>query len=512
VNYAKDVVERSRDSIVSTVRELRRRRVLREVEETNEHSLSNAGATHISGVYQFLDKIYTSQVFNYGLRQMFDFLVPEPASYLIHLNDSPRSDIQLPVPPVDLNAFAADASDIHEGNYLELGARYNVEGLLPPPPSWLIRRKGVSHGGGAAEEEGQPRSFESMEIDIPQGYLAVVAELSAVLTSDEVPTLMISAGNQTITLSQTSMTQVDLGQGNFKAYTWVGPANFSNEDTDFLNAEKLTIDVFANESANYVVKAKAHFWRSDPPIGWQLKTYEKISEAYQNLHLQYQQDVEELRARQEQKFEGSDDWGSSPARNLRVIQGELKKHCLAVLRGTHDNSLSTSHTGGSMVDDPPLFDIAEAMSDGAKIRFLETAFEWDQLQYACYPYFWSRLDRWADRFHIRHLDPVFEEFLRAGSARVVVPVRPGLEAAVSHFLETNGEVWNGEGEPTVEDPLYRPIVEEIKERSGGGKGEVKVGAPWETRIPTDAVILRKDDSLPEWEKKQGSDWDWQPKP
>jgi hypothetical protein len=511
VNYAKDVVERSRDSIVSTVRELRRRRVLREIEEVNEHSLTNAGAEHITGIYQFLDKIYTSRVFNYGLRQMFDFQVPEPASFLIYLNKAPRSDIEVPVPPVDLSAFANDASDINEANYLDLGARYNVEGLVPPPGSWLIRRKGVTHGTGDVDEEGNPKSFESMEVDIPQGYVAAVAELSAVLTSDEVPTLILSVGSQMLTLTKTSMTEIDLDQGNFKAYTWDGPVLFFNEGSDFLAVEKLLINVFANETANYIVKAKVHFWRPNAPLGWQIKTYEKIASAYQNLRLQYEQDIEDFRARQAGELQGTDDFGSSPARNLRVINSELKKHCIAILRGTHANDLSTHHSGGSVANDPPLFDIAEAVADGSKVRFLETAFEWDQMQYAFYPYFWSRRASWVDRFHIRNVDPVFEEFIRAGSARVVVPVRPGLEAAVSYFLETHGKVWNGQGDPTVNDPLYKPIVAEIRERASDSRGEIPVGVSWETRIPTDAVKLRKDDALPEWRLKAGTDWEWVPK-
>jgi hypothetical protein len=129
------------------------------------------------------------------------------------------------------------------------------------------------------------------------------------------------------------------------------------------------------------------------------------------------------------------------------------------------------------------------MSDGVTLRFLETAFEWDQLQYVCYPYFWARTDRWAEHFRLGDRDPVFEEFLRAGSARVVVPVRPGLEAAVSHFIATRVP-WNGQGEPTIDDPLYQNIVAEIKERAGAGKGEIPVGEPWETRIPTTAALGR----------------------
>lgn len=509
VDYARDVVERSRDTVTTTVREQRRRKLLREVEEINHHSLTNVGQTHVSGVYQFVDKIYTSQVFNYGLRQMFDFLVPEPASYLLHLNRAPRPDIEMPPAPVDLNSQVADASGIDEDNYLDLGAQYGVEGLVPPPPALVIRRGRVTHGAGHLTEEGRPRSFEEIDIPIPQGYRAVFAEIAAVLTSDDVPSLIITVGSRIVTVPKAEMSEVDLEQGNFKAYTRSRIVGFANEPGDLLASEKISTHVFANETANYTVAVKVYFWRTDAMLPWRIATYEKIAEAYRNLEFQYQQAVAEMNARREQELVTSVDFGSPPARNLKTISAELKKHCIAILRGTHEDDLSTAHAEGPDVDDPPAFDIAEAMSDGSTIRFLETAFEWDQLQYVCYPYFWARTERWAEHFRLGDRDPVFEEFLRAGSARVVVPVRPGLEAAVSHFVAT-GEPWDGQGEPTIDDPLYQQIVTEIQERAGAGKGEVPVGQSWETRIPTTAALVRKDDALPRWEKQSGTDWTWSP--
>ena len=59
--------------------------------------------------------------------------------------------------------------------------------------------------------------------------------------------------------------------------------------------------------------------------------------------------------------------------------------------------------------------------------------------------------------------------------------------------------------------LYKPIVDEIKERTGGDLGEVPVGDPWETRLPTTAVLVRRDNTLPEWERVAPNEWRWKPK-
>jgi hypothetical protein len=45
-----------------------------------------------------------------------------------------------------------------------------------------------------------------------------------------------------------------------------------------------------------------------------------------------------------------------------------------------------------------------------------------------YPYFWGRQSTWLKHIDIRDGDLEFEDFLKAGFARVVLPVRPGFES------------------------------------------------------------------------------------
>ena len=53
--------------------------------DREEHPRLNnvAGGGHIAGVYQWVNKVYQAQMFNYGIRMMYDFMVPEPAAFLI---------------------------------------------------------------------------------------------------------------------------------------------------------------------------------------------------------------------------------------------------------------------------------------------------------------------------------------------------------------------------------------------------------------------------------------------
>lgn len=513
VKYAKDIVERSKERIVERVREERRLTILHEVEEINEHRLTNDSGEHMAGIYQFVDKIYESQVFNYGLRQMFDFMVPEPASYLWHLEKMPQPDPELPIPPIRLELEAPDATRIDESNYLRLGARYGAKGLKAPPSIYLVRSASVSQGAGSESEEDQPRSRNQIEVPIPRGYRPAWALVTVMGTSDEYPVFSFGVGNEYGKWSPDSGERVSAFEGSLYFYR---PDTslvtvFPNDPGLYADDDKLNITIFAHETANYTVHAKVTFQRTTELLNeWRVSTYETIADAYANVLLRYQQEVDAIKQRQQSDRGLSFDVGDPPSVNAQIIRTELKKHCLAFIRNEHAGLLNTVHTAGGVVY-PPLFDIPDAKADGALVRFFEHAFEWDQIQYVFYPYFWARPGGWADRFHARSMDADLAEFLKAGYARVVLPVRVGFEAAVSYYMQT-GDVWSGEGEPTIDHPLYKPIVDEIKERTGADQGEIPVDDPWETRLPTTAILVRRSQVLPEWERVAPNEWKWRPKP
>lgn len=512
VTYAKDIVERSKERILERVREERRLTILREVEEVNEHRLTNETGEHSAGIYQFVDKIYESQVFNYGLRQMFDFMIPEPASYLWHLEKMPQPDPELPIPPIRLEVEAPDASYIDEGNYLRLGARYGAKGLKAPPPIFLVKSASVAQGLGNESEEDQPRSRNQIEVEIPKGYRPVWALTTVMGMTDEDPYFSFSVGGEHNVWKPEGDELIDVEHDDLHFYR--PNANlatiFPSDGGLYADDDKLYMHIFAHETANYSVHTKVTFQRKSEALReWSTSAYETIAESYSNVLLRYQQEVETLKQRKEAEKGLAFEFGNPPSVNERMIRTELKKHCLAFIRNEHAGLLSTDHTAGGAIY-PPLFSLDDAKADGAFIRFFEHAFEWDQIQYVFYPYFWARPGGWADRFHARNMDAELEEFLKAGYARVVVPVRVGFDAAVSYFMQ-EGKVWNDEGEPPIGHPLYKPIVDEIKERTGGDLGEVPVGEPWETRLPTAAVLVRRDQTLPEWERVSPNEWRWKPK-
>jgi hypothetical protein len=120
----------------------------------------------------------------------------------------------------------------------------------------------------------------------------------------------------------------------------------------------------------------------------------------------------------------------------------------------------------------------------AFVKFMEQAFEWENLSYYLYPYYWGNKQNWVELYQSENTDPLFRAFLQSGMARVVATVRPGFEDVVQFYLST-GKIWNGGEVPVIGDELYLSIVDEMKEP----KGE-KQGKAWLTRLPTTLNILQ----------------------
>jgi hypothetical protein len=148
----------------------------------------------------------------------------------------------------------------------------------------------------------------------------------------------------------------------------------------------------------------------------------------------------------------------------------------------------------------PAINIEETKAEGRIIQFLEQAFEWPQITYILYPYFWGKLpDKWLDaQKYLSEEDAVFGQFLQAGAARVLVAVHPAYEVAVLHYLYTR-EPWNGGPAPGIDDPLYIPIYEELRSQQDDLNGAKPHGDSWEVIVPTSLVYLQESSELPTYD-------------
>lgn len=500
VDYAKDILERSLQKVTHKVRTQQVLEILREQEETNTHALTNSGTTHIVGLYQYLEKEYQSQVFNYGLRQTFDFIVPEPASFTWWVEQGAAVQPDQPAPPARLDSYISCAEEVDESNYLPTAAILGASDLSPPPPMYTMVTAAVKHGDTSGSEEDQPRSIMEKEIPIPAGYAPFWARVMPTALTDDQLTLAITVGTaQWFWRPAAPDVGSDFNIGSGGMGLSLADMSFSQDVESRLFAE-----VLAFESDSYDVVYNVIFARTpEAYTAWQISTYATLQAAWQNKQAKYEEDLQAAQLAANAQAQQATPLESSPSQNAKIIRSELKKHCISILTQQRYDDFVATQDGA-----PPFFDFQEAADEGSFIRFFEQAFEWDQLQYVCYPYFWGRKSTWAARYNRNDIDPDFLDYLQAGAARVVTPVRPGFEAAVAHYLETD-EIWNGEGEPLeINSPLYVSILEELKARAEAPGSETAVGDPWSTSVPTPLVILRTDEGLPAWERQSPDSWVW----
>ena len=121
---------------------------------------------------------------------------------------------------------------------------------------------------------------------------------------------------------------------------------------------------------------------------------------------------------------------------------------------------------------------------GERAKFMEHAFEWRHMTYDFYPYYWAGKCRWKQLYRYENADPLFLNFLQAGMARVLVPVRPGSEKAVLFYLQT-GQIWNGGLIPTLQMDLYNDYVRDLDTPVKNDSAQT-----WEIRIPTSLTVLQ----------------------
>lgn len=478
VEYGKDVVDRSASRVSERVLARREQRFRRETEQKHQDRRDNTGgAEHIRGVFQWVDKVYEAQVYNYGKRLMFDFMVPEPAALLRHALTRSRETTR----PAPVEPLVATAADIDEDTYMALSARYGATDVRPPPEPYVTISATFAKvlDGGV---EGK-RIAEEKTLDIPAGYGAAHC-------------------------------YVDLGLSRGGAWwfdVWVGQEKYQNrhDRTDFdrgprfMSGERGSVPLGLHGGGVNAYTVMIEVLCQLTPMAkdqWRLDTLQKIREAYE-LRLR---EREEALALAENAAGGVSGAGQNPAVNRATERSELKRACISLLGAQRYEQFDATRTlPGSATPSYPEIDFTEASAEGAYVRFFEQAFEWEQMTYLLYPYFWSRKQNWLDRLLDRDADPLFAEFLKAGTARTQVPVRPGFESAVLHFLET-GRVWNGSDEPPpLGTPLYLAMVDEIRARTAAGTGGLPVGAPWEVRVPTELTWLRRAETLPIWTQRDG---------
>jgi hypothetical protein len=537
-NYAKDVVDRSLSRIQQRTREERSGERTHEVEEINKHVL-RADAGNVTGIYRWLDKKYKAQVYNYGKRLMFEFIVPEPAAFVLADFDRRRSAQIRPAIPAPPSRPVLTISTISQATVDQYAKIFDL-GSIPPPPPPIDSVQSASMGAGGLG--GHLAGYTEKTFNVPEGCEVYAAEVSGDYTGVDLASqgkdfaVDVSIGGQTLRDSTPWSNTTARNSWERRSFAFSPPL-----------VDQVGVAVHTYRLEAFSLSVALRFRRTEQALkAWQSEVYARIMDAYEAATREHASRLAEYDDEFDafQISQGVVVRGRNPRINQEIVRTELKRGCMSFVAkqfdadanddvvfdgmGSRDETISaeaitrtetTTKTTTrpspfetvevsttSITETPatvdtvvaiPAIDIEKATEDAPLIQFLEQAFEWQQISYVFYPYFWGELpEKWfsAQRYY-DEADPLFAKFLQSGAARVLVAVRPGFEEAVMHYLSTR-QVWNGGRAPLIDDPLYLSIHEEIRDQQDDLNKAKPYGDPWDVVVPTSLVWLQGSRQLP----------------
>jgi hypothetical protein len=585
-NFARDVMNKAVSKVQNKASQNRSSTKISEIEEINKHGFINTdpAATHVSGIYRWVDKKYQSQVYNYGKRLMFEFVIPEPAAFYIQskLKAYEMFELEVPIKPPEPSYHEIKISNpdkqpketeelkpeyIDERKFIELKKTYDLSDTLYPMGSKWISfvdkksgetnlTKGHSNSSGNKKWTTDDYIYTLNE----KGYnivgVRIVGSVAFDDNNEERPPSELQDKNKMI-LSINGEPFWDWIDGGLDAAVYedlsrvfhygnpppLPPIIYFNP-RDVKNGGDIVITISFNDLAFYELSfslnleydgSKLKEWQNE--VYKKIKLYEedKIKLANDTIKAKYDAELADYNNKLSAlKAQTINDiiQGKSEAYNKNIILKELKKHCITMItkefdtnanddiytmddaignkelrqvpyqkfKVTEDKIKNTATAGYSneKIDiDYPTIDIPKAKLKGKYVQFLEQAFEWQQLAYIFYPYFWAAENKWISLMnHLDYTDKNMSDFLQAGSVRVLLAVQPSYDKAVLHYLATR-EPWEGGTNPVIGDPLYLPLFEELHKQQDDLQNAKPEGEPWEFTVPTSLVWLQgSKDGLP----------------
>lgn len=473
VAQAKDITFQVQDRVITKMKKERVRKIIEEFEENNKHGFDNRrGSKHVVGVYRWVDKLYKNQIYNYGKRMMFEFMVPEPgrlhALAMKEEKESVMPTLKKPLDPrtSDYNRIAT-AGDITEVSARYWAAQYNADIPVKPEDIVSVSAAFAEQGnGGSFVTDANFVGAKSFSTDLPEDYVAT--SVTGVLRFVYVPRNLEDTTIGTISIANRTESIVR---------TRVGEQSFSFYLSDI--QDKLEVALIGGDVGGISVTMSINC-KLKPEVkkNWQQECFQAIMEAYNTELSIYNEQIAN------EKSKAVEIKRTNPGFYRQIENTVLRKNCISYL--IRNTDMGRRFTSGNTIDTFFVHQNKQLDEYSALVKFMEQAFEWDLISYNFYPFYWAEKGHWSDLYSYDESDdPIFRNFMQSGMARVIATVRPGFEEAVQLYMST-GKIWNGGEIPGIDDEMYVSLIDEIRT----AEVEEKEGKAWITRIPTSLTILQ----------------------
>ncbi len=165
-------------------------------------------------------------MFNYGLRQMFDFMIPE-----LRRTVAPRADAAAQIRSCDsadqIGESKTDASHIDEATICALAPVTGTRGLKPTGD--FVVRVRASRKAWATTRGGSARSRNQIEVQIPKGYRPVWALTTVMGVTDEDLTSRSVSARARLLASGCTSERIDAEERRLRFYRQCQPGNAVSE-------------------------------------------------------------------------------------------------------------------------------------------------------------------------------------------------------------------------------------------------------------------------------------------
>lgn len=508
-NIAQEITDSALERILQKTTQKRVSRVLEEYEENNRHGFDNReGTEHVTGVYRWVDIIYTNRLINYGKRLMIEFLIPEPARfYKKALNQLGKKagggggNSSSLTPPIDpASEGITGPSSIDEDNYLGHARTF---GVTLPDPILPLEDELVSTFGPADDPNGLSNpNAKKADYDFSMNFLlfgdytkysAVHVEAiynfdyhlkTGVGATENGTYFIIKVHSKTETYDKDNLPD---SEGTSKTKSRNKSDSFDKTLPNLKNSLDVSVDMKNVYDFSITLKVTMEVDQQEI-TNWQNECYDIILRAYQDDLDAYNAELAAVDAANQAEAEAAQEEAAAaghPDQNRLIEQRELQRIAIEMLTKPFQIKQGANFYRQGKCKVPQVKRTPEWDVYASHVKFFEQALDWELMSYLFYPYYWADKCQWVDLLgQTSPNDLIFEGFLQSGMARMLVPVRLGFEAAVDLYLES-GQIWNGGGlVMETDDDLYLSIDEELQEIEG------VVEEAWETRVPTSLTIVQ----------------------
>lgn len=431
----------------------------REVEDSSFRTITNPHDDRAIRVdYYRLMRKWRTDLFRYGLRLTFDIAIPHPGARLWALYRRVReldADIRKPF------AFPLKPHDLTEANWKAEAAKYGS--VIDPPPEKTIP---ISISRSLQDPNG---GMEIFDFVAPDGYTMQTNSVTCngLWTANHDPSspvlppsqpFLVYPPNTTMTFFPDTESVPGMIGGSVKL-----------ESAGFGGGRQASWFLYYPAVNRMVVQVRMDAIRTGAILlAWQTKSWTTLRDT---AFAAWQEQIARQQAERDRLW--MELAGKDTLTLRRLEREELIRETLYWLIGADFDPTPTdvgkvmeklvSMEQNQLPDDWPGADTfrqltknewATAAGFGDFVKYIHHAVEWENLLYFLYPYFWGSDDVAREKMLFEHPDPNHRDFLRAGYARVVVPIRPGFEETFTELLETG--VFSGTG-----NSPYISVAEEI---------------------------------------------------